>query len=310
MKKAYLILINVLISIVAIQNAQCQNDLLKLLDSSKKGPETILPTWKDVRLINAQTTKTTASDVMEFSILHRFGNAGGEGSGAFHTFYGFDIVSDVQFGFQFGVTKNLQLGFSRSISQELIDLDGKYRLLTQNKTTMPVSLALYEDIGITPELSSALGANTTYQPAFPDRLFYFSELLIDRRFSKYISLELLGGFQHRNYLLLNENLTNGSYDQNTIPFTGLGGRYMFTKHSGIVFDGYYLFSSYRTNNKVNPFYPPLSIGYEVETGGHVFEINFSNAAYLDENNIIPNTTDNWLKGGFKLGFSISRVFNL
>ncbi len=116
---------------------------------------------------------------------------------------------------------------------------------------------------------------------------------------------------HRNYVLANVNSDNGATDENNIPFTGIGGRVMFNKHSGIVFDYYYLFSQFRTNNTTTPYYAPLSIGYEVETGGHVFEINFTNASFLDENNIIPNTQSSWLKnGGFKLGFSISRVFNI
>lgn len=88
------------------------------------------------------------------------------------------------------------------------------------------------------------------------------------------------------------------------------GRFMFNKHSSLVFDYYYIVSAYRMNNTTNPFYNPVSIGYEVETGGHVFEINFTNASFLDENNIIPYTRDTWIKGGFKLGFSISRVFNI
>jgi hypothetical protein len=109
--------------------------------------------------------------------------------------------------------------------------------------------------------------------------------------------------------LANVNPNNGATDQNSIPFVGAGGRVMITKHSSIVFDYYYIISTYRTNN--NPsFSNPLSIGYEVETGGHVFEINLSNASAINGNNIIPYTIDSWSNGGFKLGFSISRAFNL
>jgi hypothetical protein len=110
-------------------------------------------------------------------------------------------------------------------------------------------------------------------------------------------------------VLANVNADNGATDENNIPFAGIGGRLMFNKHSSLIVDYYYLFSQFRTTG--NNYYAPLSIGYEVETGGHVFEINFTNASFLDENNIIPYTQSSWLKnGGFKLGFSISRVFNL
>jgi len=291
--------------------ANSQDDLLKLVDTAKKGAQKIPSTWKDTKLVNVQTTKVVDPGVMEFFILHRFGNVGGEGNGGFHTLAGFDIASDIEFAFQFGVIKNLMVGISRSKQQELIDLDAKYKLLTQTSVT-PVSLALYEDVGVTPELNSTFyGTDSTTPRSFADKLSYFSEFILDRRFNDHISLELLGGFQHRNYLLAADNASNeNAADENNIPFAAAGGRIMLNKHSSIVFDYYYIISQYRMNNNANAFHNPVSIGYEVETGGHVFEINFTNASYLDENNIIPYTQGNWLKGGFKLGFSISRVFNI
>lgn len=291
--------------------AKSQDDLLKLVDTTKNAPQKSLPTWKDVKLINVETTKTIDPAVMQFVILHRFGNVGGEGNGGFHTLAGFDVASDIQFAFNFGITKNFMLGISRSKQQELIDLNAKYRLLTQT-SAMPISLALYGDAGITPELNSTFynGADSTTSRSLMDKLSYFGEVIVDRRFGSHVSLELLAGAQHRNYLLASTNPDNGASDMNTIPFVAGGGRIMFNKHSSLVFDYYYIVSQYRMNNAANPYHNPVSIGYEVETGGHVFEVNFSNASFLDENNLIPYTHDNWLKGGFKLGFSISRVFNI
>jgi len=291
--------------------AKSQEDLLKLVDTTKNTPQKSLPTWKDVKLINVQTTKTIDPGVMQFVILHRFGNMGGEGNGGFHTLGGFDVASDIEFAFNFGITKNLMIGVSRSKQQELIDLDVKYKLLTQS-SVMPISLALYGDAGITPELNTTFynGADSSTSRNLMDKVSYFGEVIIDRRFGSHFSLELLGGAQHRNYLLASVNPDNGASDMNTIPFAAAGGRIMFNKHSSLVFDYYYIISQYRMNNTVNAFHNPVSIGYEVETGGHVFEVNFSNASFLDENNLIPYTHDNWLRGGFKLGFSISRVFNI
>ncbi len=289
-----------------------QADLLKLVDSTQNKPvKKIAPTWKDTRLINAQTTKVVDPGVMEFFILHRFGDAGEASGGAFHTLYGFDLANDIQFAFQFGVVKNLMVGISRSKQQELIDLDVKYKLLTQNGSNMPVSFSLYGDAGVTPELNSTFYNGTDPNAphnTFTDKLSYLGEAIVDRRFGDHLSLELLGGVQHRNYVVTSINPNNGATDENNIPFAGLGGRIMFNKHSSLVFDYYYIMSQYRMNNP--GYFNPISVGYEVETGGHVFEINFSNAAFLDENNIIPNTTEGWPKGGFKLGFSISRVFNI
>lgn len=298
-----------LLSIAFITKAQ--DDLLKLVDTTKNKSTEIPPTWKDCKLINTETTKILDPGVMQFAILHRFGNIADANNGGFHTFYGFDIASDIQFAFQFGITKNFMIGISRSKEQELIDIDAKYKLITQT-TDVPFSLALYEDVGVTPELNSTFyaGSDSTTSHSFSDRLSYFSEFILDRRFNERISLELLGGFQHRNYVLASVNPDNGATDENNLPFVAAGGRFMLNKHSSIVFDYYYVVSKYRMNNSGTSFHNPFSIGYEVETGGHVFEINFSNASFLDENNIIPYTQDSWLNGGFKLGFTISRVFNI
>jgi hypothetical protein len=289
--------------------------LLNLVDSTQnKQPLAPLEsTWKDTRLINAQTTKVAAPGVMLFRVMHRFGNVGGISGGGVHTLYGFDVVTDIYLSFEFGICKNFQLGFGRSKQSELLDVDAKYKLLTQKSSGMPVSLDFYGDASLTPELDATFynGADSSLQKHFIDRISYFGELILDRRFNNNISVELFGGLSHRNYVLKNFNPTNNSYDQNDIPFTGIAGRLMFTKHAGIVFEYFYIMSPYRTsNNPVGAYYNGFSIGYEVETGGHVFEINFSNMSYINENNFIPNTNDTWTKSGFKLGFSISRAFNI
>jgi hypothetical protein len=289
-------------------------DLMNMEDSIQKSIQpsggVIASTWKDTRLINAQTTKTADPNVMVFRIMHRFGDMGTSGGG-FPTLYGFDVASDIYFSFEFGITNNLELGFGRSEMQQLIDVMGKYRLFTQKANGMPVSLAFYEDAGVTPESSFKLYADAVSPSQhFADRLSYFSQLILDRRFNNRISAELLTGFSYRNYVLASVNPNNGATDQNSIPFVGAGGRITLTKHSAIVFDYYYMLSAYRTNNNDPPFSNALSVGYEVETGGHVFEINISNASYINENNIIPYTNDSWSTGAIKLGFSISRAFSL
>jgi hypothetical protein len=123
-------------------------------------------------------------------------------------------------------------------------------------------------------------------------------------------LELVPTLSYRNHILEAINTYNNTYDENAIPALGIGGRYMFNKTLGIVADYYYIYSKYRTNNPNSGYYNALSAGIEVNTGGHVFEINLSNASGLTGNNFIPHTTDTWLKGGFKLGFTISRNFNI
>jgi hypothetical protein len=287
--------------------------LLALTDSATSAPPPLSSTWKDTRLINAQTTKTVAPGAMVFRIMHRFGNIGTASNGGIHTLYGFDVVTDIYLSFEFGILKNLEAGFGRSKSQELLDLNLKYRPLTQKSVGMPISLAIYGDAAITPELNSVFynGADTTkIKENVSDRLMYDGEILVDRKFGKVGSLELFAGLNHRNYVLALTNSNNNSRDSNNIMYVGVAGKICLNKHSAFVFEYYDIMSPYRTNNPTQSFYNCLSVGYEIETGGHVFEINFSNGPYINVNNLIPNSTDTWTKGGFKLGFSISRLFNL
>jgi len=292
-------------------------DLDKIADSIAKAtqaPPPIESTWKDTRLVNAQTTKTVAPGDMVFRIMHRFGNMGVESNGGVHTLYGFDVVTDIYFSFEFGILKNLQASIGRSKDQELIDASFKYRPLTQKSMGMPISLAIYGDAAITPELNSVFYGGSTdtssSQQNIMDRLSYVGEILIDRKFGRVCSLELLAGISHRNYVLALTNTNNHSRDSNNIAYLGAAGRICLSKHASLVFDYYYIMSPFRTNNPKLPYYNCLSVGYEIETGGHVFEINLSNGSFINENNIIPYTSDTWTKGGFKLGFSISRLFNL
>jgi len=268
-------------------------------------------TWNDERLIASPTTKTVAPGAMEVYFMHRLGNIGGASNGGFHTLYGFDIASDVLFGFDFGISKRLMIGFSRSKDQELLDVYGKYRLINQKLGGCPISLALNADIGITPEDTTTLYSGSSEaesRRSIADRFSYLGQIIIASRITKSLSLEIVPTLSHRNHVLETPN-PNNIYDENDIPAIGMGGRYMFNKVIGIVADYYYIISSYRNNNPT-PYYNALSCGIELNTGGHVFEINLSNATGLVGNNFIPNTTDTWLKGGFKLGFTISRAFNL
>jgi hypothetical protein len=296
--------------------AQSQS-LLGITDSiasATQPPPPLESTWKDTRLIEAQTTKTTSPGVMVFRVMHRFGSMGSDYGGGVHTLYGFDVVTDVYLSFEFGILKNLEVGFGRSKQQELLDLNFKYRPLTQKSVGMPVSVAIYGDAGITPEQTALFyqGADLTHYPeSTTDLLSYIGQVMVDRKFGNIGSLELFAGLHHRNYVLRVPNVTNnGDKDSNTIAYTGAAGRIRLSKHAAITFDYFYIMSSYRVNNLATPFYNCFSLGYEIETGGHVFEINLSNGAYINEINMIPNVNQTWMKEGFKLGFAISRAFNI
>lgn len=292
-----------------------QDDLLALADNGKPTHEKVFATFKGTKIVNAQTTETVKAKTMEFNITHRFGNIGAASNGGGHTLYGLDNVSDVRFGFNFGLTDNLTIGIGRSKQYELIDGIVKYRFLTQTTDNhIPLSIAFYGNMSYNPQKaeqffggidpSSNVKQNDIY------RISYLSQLVIARKFGSRFSMELLPTYMHRNYVVGNINPNNDKAETNDLMALGGGFRLKITKRIAIVADYFYTFSDYRKNNSTNPYYNPLAVGVEIETGGHVFHLDFTNASGIVENNFIPYTSDSWAKGGYKFGFNISRVFNL
>ena len=307
-----------LIGLIALGvNLNAQDNMLGMLDSAstKKIHEKVTATFKGSKIINMQSTETVKKRTMDFSVTHRFGSAGKESGGGVHQLYGFDNSSDIRIGFDFGITDNLTLGVARSKQKEMLDGLVKYRMLSQTTDNhIPLSLAIYADMSYTPQDASQFYSGGVTNPDFKQndiyRISYTTQLLIARKFGWRFSMQLTPTYQHRNYVLQSINADNGSTETNDLVSIGGGFRFKLTKRLGIIADYYYTFSDYRKNNSVNRFYNPLAIGIEIETGGHVFHLNFTNSSGIIENNYIPNTTDSWLKGGYKFGFNISRVFNL
>ena len=296
-----------------------QDDMLSLLDSagSKKTHERVLTTFKEAKIINAQTTETVRAGTWAFNITHRFGNIGVASNGGGHTLYGLDNISDIRIGFDFGITKDLTAGVGRSKADELIDGYLKYRVMTQTTDNhIPFSMALYGDMSYNPQAASVFyngiapnSSDYTFKQNDVHRFTYVGQLILARRFGSRFSIELLPTYCHRNYVLANINPNNSAAETNDLFSLGGGFRLKFTKRIAFICDYFYTNSKYRMNNTANPYYMPLAVGVEIETGGHVFHITFTNATGIIENNFIPNTTDSWTKGGYKFGFNISRVFN-
>ncbi len=275
--------------------------LLAQGDSAKH--EKTRATFKTTRIINAQSVETVKAKTLDFRISHRFGIMG---NGA-HTLYGFDVSSDIRLAFEYGINDKLTLGIARCKRKENIQALVKYRVLQQTPDNhMPVSLTWYSDMTFTPEKDIDGNYDAAlYSPynAFAHRMTYVHQAIIARKFSPGISLELLPTVVHRNFV-------KDPGDENTLFALGAGGRFKLSRRSAIIFDYFHAFSAFRKNNTTTLYSPPLGLGWEVETGGHVFSIMFSNSAGLAESDFITSTTDSWLDGGFRFSFNISRGFLL
>jgi hypothetical protein len=294
-----------------------QDDLLSLVADSTApdpGKSPVYATFKTTKIINSQSIETVKKKTVDFRITHRFGNMGGASGGGGHTLFGFDQSDDIRFSFDFGLTDKLQLGVGRSKANELIDASVKWRFLEQTQNNkIPVSVCLYASGGITPMLENALyPANVIIanKGNMAHRINYFSQVQIARKFNSWVSIQLIGAYHHRNFVVENINPSNGAKETNGLMSAGIGARIKLTRRMAFIADYYYIMSPYRQNNTAVTYENPLGVGIEIETGGHVFHLTFTNASNIMENNFIPNTRDQWLKGGFKFGFNISRVFNM
>ena len=281
-----------------------QDDLLNILESEVNQETTskkVSSTFKDIKLINANTIETTKKSTLAFNITHRFGDMEIGESEGFHTYWGLDNAANIRFSFDYGLTDKISIGFGRSKIQEQYDWNLKYRFLEQKAGRMPISAAYYTNIAIT-------AVAKIKDDAFVNRLSYVHQLIIASKLNNSISLEVLPTLVHRNLVdQRNIHPTNGSVDKNDLFALGLAGRFKVTKRMAFVVDYFYTFSEFRDSK--NNFYDALGLGVEIETGGHVFMVNVTNSAGIIENNFIPHTNSAWDKGEYKLGFNISRVFS-
>ncbi|HET7818995.1 MAG TPA: DUF5777 family beta-barrel protein, partial [Bacteroidia bacterium] len=295
-----------------------QDDLLKMMEPTPqdKSLNKVTATFKTTKIISMQTAQTVGAGELDFRITHRFGNIGKESFGGIHTLYGWDAISDVRFSFDYGVTKKLQLGIARNKQDENLDGSFKWRFLEQTlDNKVPLSACLYSIASLTPmsKTSFYAGADSTWvanNSKFSHRLIYTSQLVLTSKLAEWLSIAATSSYTHLNYILNGFNPSNGATKENNIYSTGVGIRLKVSRSVSILADYFYIMSQYRKHNPVKAYYNPLALGLEIETGGHVFHMNFTNASGIIENSFIPNTTDTWKKGGYKFGFNISRVFQI
>lgn len=291
-------------------------DLLSMVDDGPKKSEPVYATFKTYRLGNAQTIETVKKNHLDFRIAHRFGNIYNTDldnpiNETFQSFFGFDNNTDIRFSFDYGLTDDITIGIGRNAMNKLIDGSLKWKLLKQTTDfKVPLSITFFGDIGYSHAPTSAIygGINKNFETNELHRVNYVSQLVIASKLSKSISLEVLPTYMHRNFIQQRINTNNDAEDVNGFFSIGFGGRIKMTKRVCLIGDYFYnTIPFFQNNDKATN---PLSFGVELETGGHVFSLFFTNAGGLIENNFIPYTYDKWTKGQIKFGFNISRTFAL
>lgn len=286
------------IVLVLIHLLASGQDLLDELDKVAKPKKAFAAaTFKSTRIINGHSVETIARNHLDFRIAHRFGMLN---DGAYN-FFGLDQAT-MRMSFEYGVTDKLMLGFGRSTSQKAFDYFAKYKIIRQSSANggIPVSITAFGAI-------DAISLNTSPQFKFynnMERLTYVGQLLIARKFGERLSMQLSPTFIHRNKV-------ETSADPNDIFALGLGGRIKISKRTSFNAEYFYrLPFSLEKGLQPNPAYHnSLSLGFDIETGGHVFQLHFTNSPGMIERQFITQTEGQWGKGDVHYGFNISRTFS-
>lgn len=262
-----------------------QEDLLKDIDTIKTNSDTSQPAFKALQIVTGQSTKLAAKKEWYMVVAHRFGDV----SAGFKDFFGLDNAS-TKLGVIYGVTDAISLSLSRETNMKTFEGGIKYKLVRQNEN-FPVDIVGYNVMGV----NTALDKDTYPHLTFSDRLSYLTQALISRRFSDKFSLQLTPSYVHKN-------LYEPSTEDKNQFLAGLGGRYKISKRISIN-------AEYFVNFDNHSFYKnPLSLGMDIETGGHVFQLLFTNSQINSDIGYLTNATGNWGKGHIFFGFNLYRVF--
>lgn len=265
-----------------------QDDLLKEIDTLSDANESEVAAFKSLKIVNLESTKLAAKGDMYFVVAHRFGYF----DKGFEDFFGLD-EANTRLQFVYGLTNGVTIHASRSGFQKTYEFATKYRLFGQKKQGFPFEIVGFNSLAINTELEKT----TLPKLEFSDRLAYVNQLLISRKFNDNLSLEIAPTHFHQNYV------TNNFQDNSQFAL-GFGGRYKFTKRWSFNVD----YAAHLNRASNSTFKNPLSIGFDLETGGHVFQMHFTNSQAMHESGYLGNTSGSWNDGKIAFGFNLIRVF--
>lgn len=276
----------------ALHAQEEEESLLDLLGDEGPKTEYATASFKTTRIVNSHSLENTHHGVLDVKISHRFGFIN---SGVYEIF-GLDQAS-IRLGLDYGVTDWLMVGLGRSSFEKTYDGFVKARILRQSsgERKMPITLSWLSTMTI-----------NTLRWAYPERVnfstsryAYAHQLIVGRKFSEGFTLQLMPSVVHRN-------LVATADDAHDIFAMGAGGRLKLTKRIALNAEYYYAHPNQLDAGRRNS----LSVGFDIETGGHVFQLHFSNSTHMVEKGFITETTGNWLDGDIHFGFNISRVFTV
>lgn len=264
-----------------------QDDLLSEIDLETE-EDYKSAAFKGLKIVNFESTKMVSKKELYFIVSHRFGSI----ETGFKDFFGLDQAV-TRLAFEYGISDGINIGVSRSSFRKMYESSLKLRLIREKKGGFPFTIVSSSNILV----NTSLDEDILPGLEFKNRLGYTTQLLISKKFNSNFSLQLMPTFFHDNYVDIDEQ-------HNSQYVIGFGGRHKLTKRLSVNFDyGYHL-----NRAESSPFVNPLSIGLDIETGGHVFQLHFTNAQPMNTNGFLGQATGDWGDGDIFFGFNLSRVF--
>jgi hypothetical protein len=276
--------------LVAFSSVNAQDELMKELDSVPKEKEVASAAFKGLQICNMQSTKLPAQGEFYFLVTHRFGDL----KNGINNFFGLDNAF-TKLGGIYGATDWLSLSVSRHTYQKTYEFAIKYILANQQIDGFPVTIVGYNTMDINSELNKDLYPGLK----FNNRMAFTTQLLVSSKFSNSFSGELAGIFVHKN-------LYDALYEQMNIFLVGAGTRYKIAKRLSLNLD--YAVRVNLPEDTQSIYNNPLTLGLDIETGGHVFQLVFSNSQAMNDVAIFSNASGDWEKGSLYFGFNMYRVF--
>ncbi|MGY8792676.1 MAG: DUF5777 family beta-barrel protein [Gammaproteobacteria bacterium] len=272
-----------------------QEDLDALLNElDPLPPQEVIATFKSGKIINLHTVERVAAGNLEMRISHRFGRI----DGGAYTLWGIDQAT-IRIGLDYGVSDKLAIGFGRNSYKKIYDGFFKYSVTKQKKNGFPISVVAISSIAIKSLRFSDPGRDNYFR----SRLSYVHQLVLARKFTSRLSLEVVPSWVHFN-------LVSSASDQSDIPVLAAGGRMKVSKRVSINAEYGYRIQLNDDAANINDFYDSFSVGVDIETGGHVFQLQFTNSLPMFEMGFLAQTNDRWSEGGIHFGFNITREFVL
>ncbi len=276
----------IVLFLITSQFCIAQDLLDQLREKTELENKPVIGTFKGTRIINGQSVETRGKGNLEMIISHRFGRIN---SGAYNLF-GLDD-SNVRLGLEYSLNDRLTLGIGRNSFNKIYDGYLKGKIIQQKSEGSPVTITWVSDASIyslkRPDL----------EMTFERRLRFVHQMLIARKINPMLSLQFMPSYVHRN-------LVATASESNHLFALGLAGKIALSRRVGLTGEYYYRFG----NN--NQGYNSLGLGIEIETGGHVFQLQFTNSIEMTPSGFIPSTTGEFFRGDIHFGFNVSRSFQV